>query len=451
MTHIFSCNLPQKYTESTCRVIDAALSAADPRAAVQRAVRHEDDAILVSNERICLSNFHRIRIVGAGKASQAMAAGLIDVLGDRISDGVIITKHIDTSYTFPEKVKVLRGGHPVPSEESVSSTRALVDLLAYGSPEDLIFFLISGGGSALMTLPVEGVSLEDMQSLTRLLLACGANIGEMNTLRKHLDRVKGGGLAQAAAPARLVTLILSDVIGSPLDVIASGPTVPDTSTYSDAAGILRKYGILERVPPSVRWVIERGQLGEIPETVKPGAAVMQGVTNLVVASNVQAAEAALAQAKHEGLNPMLLTTFLQGEASQAGIFLASLIKQIRSTGHPLERPACIVVGGETTVTLRGKGLGGRNQEIALGSVSLLSGEPDVALVAIGTDGEDGPTDAAGAVVTGDTLWRATEKGLDPQSYLQNNDAYHFFEALDDLVKTGPTGTNVNDLAFLFVF
>ncbi len=434
------------------RILSAALLAADPRQAVRRAVRLNEMELMVAGQQINLGRFRRIRLVGAGKAAQAMAQGALDVFGERIADGVLIAKHLqEGGQPLPKNIRVLQGGHPVPSQASVSATSALVDLLLSSGEDDLILCLISGGGSALMTLPVEGTDLEELQSLTRLLLACGADIGEMNTLRKHLDRVKGGGLARLAAPARLVTLILSDVIGSPLDVIASGPTVADSTTYSQALSILQKYQLDRQTPPGILSILKRGVEGKLPETIKPGDPLLTGVINQVVSSNPQAAQAGLDQARQEGFHPLLLTTFLQGEASQAGIVLASLLRQIEATGEPLPRPACLVVGGETTVTLRGQGLGGRNQELSLGAVVLLDGLPEVALVSLGTDGEDGPTDAAGALVTGETLQRAHAQGLDPQVYLQNNDAYHFFEALGDLVRTGPTGTNVNDLAFLFAF
>jgi hydroxypyruvate reductase len=450
MTKNYFRQVPPEQAAAMQSIVEAALAAADPRIAVRRALEVQNDELLIAGQRLALDGFRRIRVVGAGKASPAMTLGLLDVLGDRLSGGAIIAKHAPREQ-LPQRIRVLMGGHPVPTQESASSTRALVELLRGGAQDDLVFCLISGGGSALMTLPVEGVPFEDMQNLTRQLLACGANIGEMNTLRKHLDQVKGGGLARIAAPARLVTLILSDVIGSPLDVIASGPAVPDPGTFEDALGILRKYGIEEQIPASVIQTLRRGQRGEIGETVKPGDALLERASNCVVASNVQAAEAAVARANEAGFEAMLLTTYLQGEAAQAGYFLAALLRQVHSTGQPLRRPACIIAGGETTVTIRGSGRGGRNQEMALAAAFLLEGVPDVALVALGTDGEDGPTDAAGAVVTGDTLRRARQSGLDPQAYLQNNDSYAFFASLGDLIKTGPTGTNVNDLAFLFAF
>jgi hydroxypyruvate reductase len=453
MTHILWNRVAGERAASIERVLQAALAAADPRAAVRRSLeglRHAPD------QALDLDAYRRIRVVGAGKAAQAMARGLLDVLGERLSEGLLITKHVETDQPLPERLRVLTGAHPVPAPESVSAARAVQDFLSGGSPDDLVFCLISGGGSALMVAPRPPVTLDDLQALTRLLLACGADIGEINTLRKHLDLVKGGGVARAAAPARLVTLILSDVIGSPLDVIASGPTEADPTTYADALAVLDKYQITPRTPQRILETLRMGQAGEIPETIKPGDALLEGVTNLLVASNPQAAQAALEQAAQEGFHTLLLTTFLQGEAREAGGVLASILRQIDATGQPLARPACIVAGGETTVTLRGQGLGGRNQELALGALVGLADLPGAALLALGTDGEDGPAPssgaaAAGALVTGESLARARALGLDPLAYLSANDSYHFFEALGDLLITGPTGTNVNDLAFLFAF
>ena len=311
--------------------------------------------------------------------------------------------------------------------------------------------LISGGGSALMMLPVPGVSLEDIQRLTSGLLACGATINEMNTLRKHLDQIKGGGLARMASPASLATLILSDVVGNPLDVIASGPTVPDTSTFADAWGILEHYNIVAQVPMPIQNHLQNGLAGKAAETLKPGDPTFAHVENVIIASNAQAAQAALETARMEGLNTLLLTTYMQGEAREIGRAMAAIGREMAASKQPLRRPACIIAGGETTVTLRGEGKGGRNQELALATVADLAGLEHVVLVALATDGGDGPTDAAGAVVTGATLEQAQSLGLDPADFLARNDAYRFFDALDDLLRPGPTNTNVNDLTFVFVF
>lgn len=432
-------------------VVQSALAAVDPAAAVRQALALRGRRLQAGDRSFDLSAYRRVRVIGAGKAAQAMARGLTGVLGDRISDGVLVTKHREDSGGLPPGIDVLLGGHPVPTQDSVNSTGRLVEYLRESAAGDLVICLISGGGSALLTWPQAGVTLDDLQALTRLLLACGADITEMNVLRKHLDQVKGGGLARLAAPGEVITLILSDVIGSPLDVIASGPTVPDTSTFGQAYAILEKYRLVEKVPEAVGAVLRKGMAGDLPETLKAGDPIFEKVTNLVVASNAQAALAGLDRARQAGFHTLLLTTYLQGEAAQAGGLLASLLKEIDASGNPLPRPACLAAGGETTVTVRGEGLGGRNQELALGAALLLDGVPGVALLTLGTDGEDGPTGAAGALACGDTLARARRLGLDPQDHLARNDSYHFFQATGDLLVTGPTGTNVNDLAFLFAF
>ena len=346
---------------------------------------------------------------------------------------------------------VWEAGHPIPDERGVAGARQIAQLLEQATERDLVIALISGGGSALLTLPAEGISLAELQALTGILLRCGANINEINTLRKHLDQVKGGGLARLAHPAGVITLILSDVVGNPLDVIGSGPTVPDTSSFADAYAVLERYGVVADAPAPIVARLRRGMAGQIAETLKPGDPRFARVHNLIVGSNRQAAEAALAAARAAGFNPLLLTTFLQAEAREAGRMLAAGARELADSDHPLPRPACIIAGGETTVTLRGSGRGGRNQELALAAVADLAGLPDLALVALATDGGDGPTDAAGAVVTGATLDRARALDLNPAAYLARNDAYSFFDALGDLLKPGPTETNVNDLAFVFAF
>jgi hydroxypyruvate reductase len=339
----------------------------------------------------------------------------------------------------------------VPDERSLSGTRKITGLLQDLDEHDLVFCLISGGGSALLACPAPGVSLEDLQELTKSLLSCGASIQEINTLRKHLDLVKGGGLLRMASPARVVTLVLSDVVGSSLETIASGPTVPDPSTFADAVRILKSYQLWESTPAGIIAHLEAGLDGKIAETLKPGDPLLDRSENILVGSNQVAALAALEQARQEGFNSLLLTTYLQGEASQAGKFLAAVARQVAASGAPAPRPACILAGGETTVTLRGSGLGGRNQEVALGAVESLAGIPGTLLVTLATDGEDATSGAAGAIVTGETLERARQAGLDPADSLRRNDSFHFFERLGDVLVTGPTGTNVNDLNFIFLF
>ncbi len=432
------------------RIMAAALNAADPAEAVRRSLHWEGDALHAGDFAWRPAEGGRVYLVAAGKASVSMAEAAADVLGEWLYAGIIVAKRGQAPPEAPHpRLYLYEASHPVPGEDSVQATRRIRALLSETRPDDLVLALISGGGSALMTAPVPGVSLAALQSLTRYLLACGADIREINCLRKHLDAVKGGGLARWAAPAAVLTLILSDVVGSPLDVIASGPTVPDPTTFLDALAILRKYDLVEKTPPEILEHLRRGAAGEIPETGKETDPVFEGVRNLIVGDNPLAARAALKQAAAEGFRALLLTTALQGEAREAGRFLAAILSEIARSENPLPRPACLVAGGETTVTLRGEGLGGRNQELALGAVRDLAGLPGLVLVSLATDGGDGPTDAAGAVVTGETLVRARQAGLSPEDFLRRNDSYHFFEALGDLLKPGPTQTNVNDLTFLF--
>ena len=311
--------------------------------------------------------------------------------------------------------------------------------------------VISGGGSALLTLPWPGLDLGDLQNTTDLLLRAGATIVELNAVRKHLSQIKGGGLARLAGGARVASLILSDVVGDPLDVIASGPTVPDPTTFADAMTVLDRYGLRDRVPRAIRRHLESGLRGQLPDTPKEGADLFSRVHNVIVGSNRLAAEAAVREAQTRGLNAWLLSTFVEGEAREVAQVAAALAKELVNYDRPVPRPACLVWGGETTVTVRGQGKGGRNQELALAAALSMQDLPGVLLVALGTDGTDGPTDAAGAVSTGETVSRAAALGLDPFAYLADNDAYPFFDALGDLIRTGPTGTNVNDLLLLFAF
>ncbi|RME88897.1 MAG: glycerate kinase, partial [Anaerolineae bacterium] len=363
---------------------------------------------------------------------------------DRLHGGWVVAKHPPAQTLEP--LEILPGGHPLPDEGSLRAGGRVLAALNDLGERDLLVCLISGGGSALLTAPHPPLSLSDLQALTEALLTVGATITEINVLRRHLDRVKGGGLARAAFPARTVSLILSDVVGDPLEAIASGPTAPDPSTRDEALAVLERYRLRERLPASVLATLEGA-----PETPKPEDPLFDRVQNLLIGSNALAARAARTQAQEEGFRASLLTTRLQGEASVVGGVLAAILRQMAESGEPLPRPACLIAGGETTVTVRGDGLGGRNQELALAAVSVLDGLRDVMLITLATDGEDGPTDAAGAVVTGETRARAAALGLDADDHLRRNDAYHFFAALDDLLKPGPTGTNVNDLSFLFTF
>ena len=429
--------------EAVQRILAAAIQAVEPGAALQRVVRRQGNTLHIAGQRLDLDDFDRISLAALGKAALPMAEALADLLGERLNAGLVITKH--AAPTSDPRLEVLEGDHPVPGARSLQAGERLLRFVSQGRPQDLVFCLISGGGSALISAPHPGLALSDLQELTRLLLGCGASITEINTLRRRLDHLKGGGLARQAAPARLVSLVLSDVVGNPLEAIASGPTSPDPTTRQDALEVLEHYHLKAKLPPTILQT-----LLSTPETPKAGDTLFANHQVALVGSNQIAAQAALRQAELEGFHPYLLGTDRTGEARQAALELCQVLRRARLEGKPVSRPACLVAGGETTVTLRGEGKGGRNQELALVAVSELAGLPDVLLVTLATDGEDGPTDAAGAVVTGETCARALSLGMQPAGYLARNDSYPFFEALDDLLKPGPTGTNVNDLTLLFV-
>lgn len=439
--------------ESISHILLAALQAVDPAQAVRRHLQRKGDFLDILGEQINLTEIGQIFVIGAGKAGTPMVQALIELLGDRITAGIVVVKEgyqPAPGLHTQGKIEIIEAGHPIPDRRGVQATQRIIELLNLTQKEDLVICLISGGGSALLVAPPEGVSLEDLQILTNQLLACGANIQEINTLRKHLDQVKGGNLARHAAPARLITLILSDVVGNPVDSIASGPTVPDSSTFADASSIIRKYALSQKIPPTITTHLKRGERGELPETPKPGELLFENTRNAIIGGNLQAAIAAVERAKAEGFHTLLLTTYLQGEARYVGKMLAAIARQIDVTGQPIPRPACLVAGGETTVTIQGKGKGGRNQEVALGAVADMSDLKNAVLIALATDGSDGPTDAAGAIATGESLRRSLDLGMEPEDYLQNNDSYHYFKALGDLLITGPTHTNVNDLNLLFL-
>lgn len=429
-------------------IMTVALAAVDPNQAI-RAVFHRDgDTLTVGDQTYDLSVIERVLVVGGGKAGASMAQAIEAVLGDRIAAGWVNVKY---EHSVPTRYITLHeAGHPVPDAAGMAGTQALLDILADTTPHDLVICLISGGGSALLTLPVEGVSLADMQQLTGALLRSGAPIQDMNTVRKHLSRVKGGQLARAAHPASLVTLILSDVVGSPLDVIASGPTVPDSSLFADAQQVLQRFGLAESAPESIRAHLRAGAMGQVAETPKPGDPSLAAVQNVIVADNARAAQAAAEHARQLGYHTLLLTTFLEGEARVVAQMAAALAKEILASGQPVPRPACVLLGGETTVTIRGDGRGGRNQELALAVAVALDGVDGAYVISLATDGTDGPTDAAGGMVDGGTVARGAAQGLDARAFLDNNDAYPYLDKVGDLLVTGPTHTNVNDLIAVVV-
>jgi hydroxypyruvate reductase len=430
------------------KIFQAALKAVDPVEAILRYVQVKDDVLQVGEHRFAFYDYDRILVVGAGKAGAPMARALEELLGDRIDDGVIVVKE---GHGLPlAHVRTHEAGHPVPDERGIKGAEEILELVDGAGERDLVLCLMSGGGSALLVAPADGVTLEDKQEVTRLLLACGADIHEINSIRKHLSRAKGGGLARFAYPATVVSLILSDVIGDDLNVIASGPAVPDTSTFEDTRQILDKYDIWSQVPPSVRSRIESGLKGDIEDTPKAGDAVFKRCYSELVGTNIQALRAAESKAAELGYRTLILSSTVEGEAREVAKVLTAIAREVQGSGNPLEAPACILCGGETTVTIRSDGKGGRNQELALASALAVDGLENIVVLAGGTDGNDGPTDAAGAIVDGHTLARARKEGLNPFDYLSRNDSYHFFQPLNDLVITGPTRTNVMDVYMVIV-
>jgi len=443
-------SVDRRAREAVLEALDAALKASDPYQLVVDHVRRSGSELIIDSESIHLDKFRRIHVIGGGKASGAMTQALETLLGDRITGGLVNVLTNTSSRYRTKRIKLNEAGHPLPTESGLEGAKMMVELAERSGEEDLIICLISGGGSAMMTLPRDGVNLEDKQAVTRLLLHAGADIGELNTVRKHLSAFKGGWLAKRAEPATVLSLILSDVIGDPLDTIASGPTAPDQTTYSDAIEILRRFRLWQQVPSSVRQTLEMGASGLLPETPKSDDPTFLRVKNIIIGNNRRACLAARKRLVELGFNTQFLTSFMKGEAKQAGLFLASIANEILNSGNPVSRPAGVVVGGETTVTVTGTGIGGRNQEVVLSAATAIPRIDGVSMASIGSDGIDGPTDAAGALLDGKTMTRAQEIKLDYKRSLQDNDSYNFFSRLGDLVITGPTGSNVNDIAVLCV-
>lgn len=405
-----------------------------------------------------LDAYGRVLVVGVGKAAGAMASELEQLLGDRISGGVISTKAMPPRPL--QRLRVLTGGHPEPNEVSCRAARDVLELARTVDGRTLVITLISGGGSALLCAPFSsasgeyGVTLAEKQAVTKALLASGVAIHGINCVRKHLSSIKGGRLAEAFSPATCLNLVVSDVVGDHLDVIASGPTVPDPTTFDEALSIVQKHDLETRLPPAAMSLLRAGAAGRIPETPKPGDPCFQTVRNVLIGTNYEALLGAERKAIELGYHALLLTTQLAGEAREVAQVLLGIGKDILSKGRPLERPACVIIGGETTVTVRGRGRGGRNQETALAFLASLAHAPEtcdgLALLAASTDGIDGPTDAAGAFSSREMLARARAAGLDADDYLRENDSYTFFDKIDGLLRTGTTNTNVSDIQILIV-
>jgi hydroxypyruvate reductase len=422
--------------EAALAIWRSALAAAAVDPLVRSALRLDGDALSCGPFSADLARVERVIVLGCGKAGASMARAVESVLGDRIAEGFVVVKD---GYTLPTRiVELAEAGHPVPDRRGAAAARRLLAMAESAGARDLVIFLVSGGGSALMPAPPPPITLGEKQDVTRVLLGAGATIGELNAVRKHLSVLKGGQLARAAAPAPVVALLLSDVIGDPLDVIASGPTAPDPTTFADALEVLGRRGVLDRVAPSVRNRLEAGARGEIAETPKPGDPLFASVTHVVVGNNRRVVDAAARSAEALGYRARVATAAVEGEARDVAL-------KLTAEARSLAPPACLVAGGETTVTVHGRGQGGRCQEFALAAALSVRADDELTVLAAGTDGTDGPTDAAGAVVDAGTIARGRGEGRDPDLALRDNDAHTFLRAAGDLVVTGPTFTNLLDL------
>jgi glycerate 2-kinase len=439
----------EQFLRSAARsIFRFSLKAVDPFYAIKKQVKLVEDNLWVKDNFYNLKEIKRILVIGAGKASAPMAQAVEKILGPRIHKGVVVTKH---GYVVPlKRIQLVEGGHPLPDRGGIEGTKRILKLISNLRQNDLVICLVSGGGSSLFVSPSPGISLKDKKELTDQLLRCGANIQEINAIRKHISRVKGGRLAQLAYPAYVITLILSDVIGNKIDSIASGPTAPDTTTFSDCLRIIQKYKLKDKIPGSIYDHLKKGTQGKTEETPKSGDPIFKKVRNFIIGSNALALEAAKQKAEELCFNTVILSKPVSGDTTRAAVRHANLAKGVQEKGDPVSPPACLVSGGETTVKIRGRGLGGRNQEFVLVGATKIAGMKNMVMLSAGTDGTDGPTDAAGAICDGKTIERALQKGLDPKQYLNNNDSYHFFQKLGDLLKTGPTNTNVMDIHLILV-
>ena len=445
--------LLQQMRSEALNLFHASLIPVNPYEAVRRFVRIDGNRLFLGQDdqpktELDLGEYENVFLVGGGKATAPMAKAMEDILGNRIHSGIINVK-----YGFTEKLsftEMTEANHPLPDLNGVAGTKKILALLENAGDKDLVFSLISGGGSALLPHPAGRIKLEEKQAVTRNLLECGASINEINAVRKHISTSKGGQMARAAYPATTVNLMLSDVVGDKMDVIASGPFVPDTSTFKEAWQIFEKYR-LNDIPESIREHLERGIQKSIPETPKQGDPIFDRVYNIIIGSNILALEAAREEAEKVGYDSLILSSMIEGETRDIAKVHTAIAKEILKSGRPIRPPCCIISGGETTVTIRSDGLGGRNQEFCLAAAIDIKDLPSrLVILSGGTDGNDGPTDAAGAIVDPLTIKRGKEAGMDAWKYLSNNDSYHFFEKLDDLLITGPTNTNVMDVRFMLI-
>ena len=426
------------------RAVEAAIRSVIPRNSLKRNLRKRGSVLIVANRRMDLKRFERILVLGAGKASIGMAEYIEGVLGDFISGGAVVAPRELAEEARLEKLEVLPSTHPIPSELGVKAASRILEYAEGVGEKTLTIFLLSGGASALLPMPADPLTLQDKVEVTRLLLASGASIDEINAVRRHISGIKGGLLGKKLSRGLVISLIISDVVGDKLETIGSGPTAPDPTTFRDAYEVLSRYGLWDKIPEAVRRRIRLGLDGKVEETPKPGDPIFRRIVNLIVASVGDACKAAERYLRSRGYRSMILTRFMEGEAREIGVFAAGLLRQLSER----RGRRAIVMGGETTVTVRGGGTGGRNQELALSASIKLRGLGNCCLVSVGTDGVDGPTDAAGAIVDGETCQDALRLGLNPTEFLAENDSNTFFKRVGGLIITGYTGTNVGDVVLL---
>jgi glycerate 2-kinase len=421
------------------------LASVDPHVLVSQKVKRRGEKLHVENQIIPLGGYDRIFVMGAGKASGAMVEALEPILGNRLTDGLVVVPSGQKSPKL-ERVRSATASHPTPDMSSVNAAKALTALVEKLNSRDLLICVLSGGGSALLSLPTEPLTIEDKGSVARLLMNAGATIVELNTVRKHLSMIKGGWLAKRSHAGRILGLVISDVVGDRLDSIASGPISPDTTTFSDAIAVLRRHNLWETIPGSVAKILNEGANGSIPETPKSGDPCFRTVSYHFLGNNRVACTSARRYLRSKGVKAEILTSSATGEARYLGSFIGSMAREIVQFDKPFRRPCALIVGGETTVTVTGSGRGGRNQECTMACAEKIQGLKGIAMASIGSDGIDGPTDAAGAIADGMTISRSEELALKFDELLAQNDSYRFFLPLKDLVMTGRTSTNVNDVS-----
>ncbi len=432
------------------QMIQKAIKAVDPFQLIKNQIQLENNKLIISGEEAFdLNKINRIKLIGFGKGVAPMAAAMEEIMAKRIEKGRIVVKYGHAMNL--KKTDVFEAAHPIPDANTLAATANILKFIDDLTADDLVIVVISGGGSALFELLPDYITLSDLEELSRLLLSSGATIGEINIIRKHISLVKGGRLAQRIAPAKCLSLILSDVIGDPLTSIASGPTAPDNSTFNDALHTIKQYNLTEKVPPSIIKHLDAGEKGKIIDTPKPGEVLFKSIHNHIIGNNRLALEEAKKIAAKTGYQTHLLTDQMEGEAREIAKLLAAMIKSALQSGIPVSSPGCILLGGEPTVTLSGNGKGGRNQELVLAVLLAMQDiDQPFYFCSVGTDGTDGPTDAAGAWIDHKSFNKANQLNLKPEVYLKNNDAYHFFDQINQLIKTGPTRTNVMDIAYFIV-